>query len=263
MENITIDNSESELVTVSAIDTDGCFNGQVIAQKLNGEVLLPPDTVNLAPPTNNPYLDDYFYSLSEDKTSWTKTKKPTTLAECVPFGEVSHTTQCVRDIALRNIFQALIMQDHDNEYTLKRGNDLSWYIEKIPEKTFDELKEIKLSELASKSSNFQSYNCKDMYVTSSLSFAVNADQCSIKNMETLIELLPDDTTTTAYKIYDNSFKDLNRVELATLKAEAEANGLALYQQKFALQAKINACTTKEELEAIEIVFVMQDYSKAE
>ena len=155
------------------------------------------------------------------------------------------------------------MQDSENYKLVRNPETMSWRVEKIPEKTFEELKEIRLTELANKSSDFQSYNCKDMYVTSSLGFAVNADQCSIKNMETLIELLPDDTTTTAYKIYDNSFKDLNRVELATLKAEAEANGLALYQQKFALQAKINACTTKEELEAIEIVFVMQDYSKAE
>lgn len=255
-------NETSEVLTVACIDDDGCFKGTCVAQKINGELLLPPDAVTLDAPTQDVFGDEYFYFLSSDKKSWEKVKKPTTAEECIPFGEVSHTTHCTRDIILRQLFSVLTEQDRDNYKLVRNPETLSWKVEKIPEKTFDELKAIKLLELASKSANFQAYNCSSMYVTTSLGFKINADQCSIKNMETLISLLPDDETTTSYKIYDNTFKDVNRVQLAVMKSQAEQNGLALYQQKFALQAKINACTTKEELNAIEIVFVMQDYSKA-
>lgn len=260
--NSTFQDTGSEVIKVALIDDDGCFNGISYAQKLNGSFLMPPNSVELEPPTNDPYADEYFYSLSDSKTSWVKTKKPTNAEECIAFGKVSHTSTCVRDTILRNLFNQYVVQDHDNYRLVRDPETLSWKVEKIPEKTFDELKSIKLLELASKSANFQAYNCSSMYVTTSLGFKINADQCSIKNMETLISLLPDDETTTSYKIYDNTFKDVNRVQLAVMKSQAEQNGLALYQQKFALQAKINACTTKEELDAIEIVFVMQDYSKA-
>ncbi len=254
-------NQENTLENASVIDSDGCFENACVVQKVNGEYLLPPNVVLLAPPTEDPYKDEYLYSLSEDKTSWVKTKKPTNAEECIAFGTISHTTQCVRDTVLRDLFLKYVPVERD-KYRIVRGADLSWTVERIPEKTFDELKDDKLTELANKSANFQAYNCSSMYVTTSLGFKINADQCSIKNMETLISLLPDDETTTSYKIYDNTFKDVNRVQLAVMKSQAEQNGLALYQQKFTLQAKINACTTKEELDAIEIVFVMQDYSKA-
>lgn len=258
----TSSETSSELITLALIDEDGCFDGTIPAQKINGEILLPPKAVTLPLPASSPEESEYFYYLSQDKKSWKKIKKPTSAAECISFGEIAHTSECYRDTTLRNLFFKFVFEDQEHYRLVRDSETMSWKVEKIPEKTFDELKELKLLELSEKSSNFQAYNCKAMYVTSSLGFKVNADQCSIKNMETLISLLPDDETTTSYKLYDNSFKNLNRVELTTLKAEAEQNGLALYQQKFALQARINACTTKEELNAIEIVFVMQDYSKA-
>lgn len=129
-----------------------------------------------------------------------------------------------------------------------------------PKKSLSELKSDKLSKLHSKSSKFQSWNCSDMYIKSSLGITVNADQCSQNNIAVLIEMLPDNEKTTSFKLFDNSFKDLNRVELQTLLSECHKNGLALYQQKFAIQAEIVKATTKEELDAIVIDFVNADYS---
>ena len=129
-----------------------------------------------------------------------------------------------------------------------------------PKKSLSELKSDKLSKLHSESSKFQSWNCSDMYIKSSLGITVNADQCSQNNIAVLIEMLPDDEKTTSFKLFDNSFKDLNRVELQTLLSECHKNGLALYQQKFAIQAEIVKATTKEELDAIVIDFVNADYS---
>ncbi len=90
---------------------------------------------------------------------------------------------------------------------------------------------------------------------------MNADQCSQKNMEVLISLLPDDETTTTYKIYDNSFKELTKPQLKVMLSECAQNDVQLYQQKFAYQAKIKACTTIDELNAITIKFEMMDFSK--
>lgn len=259
---MAISTSDTELVTVSVIDDDGCFNGSCLVQQIGGELLLPGDAIALTPPADNPYDTEYFYHVNEDQTEWVSTKKPTTAAECVAFGTVSHTSQCARDIILRALFQSLTEADSEH-YKITRGEDLSWKVEAIPEKTIEEVRTDKLNELDRASMQYQSYNCKELYITSSLGFQANADQCSQKNMEVLISLLPDDETTTTYKIYDNTFKELNRVQLATLRTECEQNGVNLYQQKFAYQAKIKSCSTIDEIKAITIEFVMMDFSKAE
>ena len=115
-------------------------------------------------------------------------------------------------------------------------------MDKLATNTFDELKTEKLSKLHSESSKFQSWNCSDMYIKSSLGVTANADQCSQNNIAVLIKMLPDDEKTISFKLFDNSFKDLNRVELQTLLSECQKNGLAMYQQKFALQSANRKCT---------------------
>ena len=247
--------------TAYSYDEHGHYKNAVLVMNdpISGELLLPADCVSFAPDETK--LQTAWACLNDAKTEWVYTTKPTTAAECVGMS-VKHTDQCPWAHEVRALFEKLCAEDSEH-YRVVRDDDLTQTVEAIPEKTLEEVRTEKKSELDSKSSMYQQYNCKDMYVTSSLGFKINADQCSIKNMEVLIALLPDDTTTTTYKIYDNSFKELNRVQLATLKTESENNGVALYQQKFAYQAKINAATTIDELKAIEIKFVMSDYSKAE
>src|SRR5574344_1988520 len=119
------------------------------------------------------------------------------------------------EIKLNDIFQ-----DDENyleyaDYANKNGylikeleavNDVRCFqICEIAKPTFAELQNAKYETLSSVSSKYQAWNCSDMYVTSSLGFKVNADQCSQNNISILINLL-EDTATTSFKVYDNSFK---------------------------------------------------------
>lgn len=133
MENKT----SSVLVERSAVDSDGYFVGKVTVQKVGDEILLPPNVVDLAAPAENVWTDAYFYKLSEDKSQWVAVKKPTTAAECVDFGTVSHTSESMRDKCLRDLFQSLTMADMEH-YRVDRGDDLSWTVVAIPEKTAEE-----------------------------------------------------------------------------------------------------------------------------
>ena len=60
-------------------------------------------------------------------------------------------------------------------------------IKKPKEPTLEELRERKLNELSSKASRFEQTENKDMFVTSSLGFRVNADPKAKRNIDTLIE----------------------------------------------------------------------------
>ena len=167
-----------------------------------------------------------------------------------------------------------VFQD-DEEYSARAEYaNINWYLIKeieavndvrrfqiceIAKPTFAELQNAKYETLSSVSSKYQAWNWSDMYVTSSLGFKVNADQCSQNNISVLIGLL-DDESTTSFKLYDNTFKVLNKSQLQTLLKECQQNSLALYQQKFEIQAEIAKATTKEELDAIVIDFVNADYS---
>ena len=176
----------------------------------------------------------------------------------------------MNDYNLGDIFQddeeysARAEYANKNGYIIKEIDSLNgirqFQITDYPKPTFEELKQTKLLELSNMSAKYQSWNCDEMYITSSLGMKINADQCSQNNIAVLIELLPTDETTTSFKIYDNTFKVLNKSQLQTLLKECQQNGLALYQQKFAIQAEIAKATTKEELDAIVIDFVNADYS---
>lgn len=128
--------------------------------------------------------------------------------------------------------------------------------------TLDDQKAAKAEQVNSAFADLQAYNCSKCFVTSSLGFTVNADACSANNIQSLIDMLPDDTTTTTFKIYDNTFKSLAKPALKTLLLECKQNGLALYQQKFALLSEIQSAVSKKDLDAIGIAFSMADYSTA-
>ena len=132
-----------------------------------------------------------------------------------------------------------------------------------PEKTLEELKAEKLEALTAYAGQFDQYKCDDMYVTSSIGgYKFNADIRSQTNMQGSIDVLADDATA-LYKDYDNEFRTMTKADLAVLKSECLQNGQYLYQQKWTLQTKINACTSKEELDAIEIKFGMLEFNHAD
>lgn len=111
-------------------DADGYYEGLCTVMKGDG-IGLPDHVVDAAAPEDP---EHYFYKLTADRAGWTPEKKPATAAECVAVGVVSHTSQTARCAALRDLFQKLT--DGSTEYRVKRGEeDLSWTVEKIPEKT--------------------------------------------------------------------------------------------------------------------------------
>ena len=128
-----------------------------------------------------------------------------------------------------------------------------------PKKTLDELKSEKLESLSDYANQFDQYKCDKMYVISSVGgYKFNSDIRSQTNIQGLIDMMTDETT--LYRDYDNVFRTLTKAELTTLKNECLLNGQHLYQQKWDLQSKINACKSVEELDAIEIKFEMLDFS---
>lgn len=208
------------------------------------------------------------YWFKFDGTAWVPEKIPTAVEDIIglsvhvaPDDPMQEDDTPQHEKLLRSIILRILADTDDAKTVIADG--MLTVVAVTEEDKLNDAKAVKLQELSEKASAYQSYNCKEMYITSSLGFQVNADQCSQKNMEVLISLLPDDETTTTYKIYDNTFKELNRVQLATLRNECEQNGVNLYQQKFAYQAKIKACTTIEEIKAITIEFTMMDFSKSE
>lgn len=118
----------------------------------------------------------------------------------------------------------------------------------------------KLAELSSVAHSYAQYKCPiDMYITSSTGFKVDADVCSQTNMQGLILMLQPEQTC-QYKDFNNEFQTVSREQLETMVGECKQNGLSLYNQKFKFEAQINACTSLEELDAIEIKFEMLDFT---
>ena len=126
------------------------------------------------------------------------------------------------------------------------------------EKTIDELKAEKLAELTAITSKFDNQLVNtDMIIKSSLGFTINADLRSQNNLRGLISVGIEPVN---FVTADNSVQSLTLEQLNVLLTECALNGQSLYLQKWGYQAQINACTTKEELEAITFEFKMKDFS---
>ncbi|MGJ1079109.1 hypothetical protein ACR77U_13795, partial [Enterococcus faecium] len=65
----------------------------------------------------------------------------------------------------------------------------------------------------------------------------------------------------AFRDHDNGDHSLTLDNLRTLLKEAQMNGAMLYQQKWAMQAKIESAKSLKALKAVEIKFTMADFSK--
>lgn len=127
-----------------------------------------------------------------------------------------------------------------------------------PSQPLEELKEKKLDELTAAGHQFDNQLVNEnMIINSSLGFKANADLRSQNNINGLIAANKEPVT---YVDSQNAVHTLTLAQLNTLLAECIENGQYLYQQKWAYRAKINACTTKEELAAITFEFKMKDFS---
>ena len=126
------------------------------------------------------------------------------------------------------------------------------------EKTLDELKSEKLSELASVTSKFDNQLVNtDMIIKSSLGFKVNADLRSQLNIRRLISI---GTEPVSFIVADNTTVDLSLAQLNILISECEENMQHLFDLKQSYKKQTVDATTKEELDAINLQFIMKDYS---
>ena len=163
---------------------------------------------------------------------------------------------------------------NDNEYSKRAQwcNEHGYFIQEIEplnnvrrfqicmpaEKTLEELKADKLSELASITSHFDNQLVNaDMIINSSLGFKVNADLRSQNNLRGLIAVGVEPVN---FLAADNSVQSLTLEQLNVLLNECALNGQSLYLQKWEYKAQIENAQTKEELEAIELKFTMKDFA---
>ena len=125
------------------------------------------------------------------------------------------------------------------------------------EKTLDELKSDKLSELTSITSKFDNQLVNtDMIIKSSLGFKVNADLRSQLNIHRLISIGAEPVS---FIIADNTTVDLSLAQLNILINECEENMQYLFDLKQSYKKQIADATTKEELDAIDLQFPMKEF----
>ena len=125
----------SDFKTAYRFDDAGYFEHELSVQVIDGEALMPP-SATLLPPWGDAKPDDkVFYRFGGE--GWVTEPKPTCAADLVGV-VVSHQSQTPRDIEMRSLIQKFSQEEG---YREKRGEDLSWSVEKIPEKTEAEKRE--------------------------------------------------------------------------------------------------------------------------
>lgn len=125
----------SEFKTAYRFDDAGYFEHELSVQVIDGEALMPPSATLLPPWGDAKPGDKVFYRF--DGESWKSEAKPTCAAECVGV-VISHTTITPHDEEMRELIRRFAQEEG---YREKRGEDLSWSVEKIPEKTEAEKRE--------------------------------------------------------------------------------------------------------------------------
>lgn len=125
----------SDFKTAYRFDDAGYFEHELSVQVIDGEALMPPSTTVLCPWGEGAKDDKVFYRFSDGK--WGTEAKPTCAADLVGV-VVSHQSQTPRDIEMRSLIQKFSQEEG---YRERRVENLSWAVEKIPEKTEAEKRE--------------------------------------------------------------------------------------------------------------------------
>ncbi|WAW06074.1 DUF4376 domain-containing protein [Oxalobacter formigenes] len=125
----------------------------------------------------------------------------------------------------------------------------------LPEQTLEEAKAARLAKL---NTAFASAS-ENAHCLSSAGFEINADEIANRNIEGLVLVLVEGEST-LFRVYDNSFHEVSKEQLETMRKEIVVNSQRLYRIKWQLEAAIETAETVEELEAIAITFdtVTQD-----
>ena len=133
-----------------------------------------------------------------------------------------------------------------DEDQIEQGHDGTWY-EKghAPQRPLEEARTEKLAELeAAFNTASQKAHC-----ASSAGFEIDADEIANRNIEGLVLVMQPEETT-LFRAYDNTFHEVTREQLETMRKEIVVNSQYLYQAKWTMEARIKAAETTGELEAI-------------
>lgn len=238
---------------VYLVDEAGYLSDEFPAQKNRkrpGEYLLPPDAI-LTPPNKQ---EGYWPKWNKENKTWSYEKIPTCAEDFLNYPPISHKSQSPRDIKYRALIDKF--KDQDENIILKRGEeDLSWYMERKPEKTLEELRTEKLEELTSKHSQAES----TANVESSLGFTIDANETANRNLEGLVTVMTDDETR-YFCDYNNEMHPVNKADCQTMRAEVIANCHNLYSQKWLMRDQIEKAESKEALEKIQIEFQQTSFA---
>lgn len=123
----------------------------------------------------------------------------------------------------------------------------------LPEQTLEEVKAAKLAELnaafttASETAHFMS----------SAGFKINADETANRNIEGLVLVLKPEEST-LFRAYDNSFHEVTKEQLETMRKEIVVNSQRLYGIKWQIESAIDATQKVDDLNAIDITFETTD-----
>lgn len=109
------------------VDEDGYFEGE--KQIGVGEGLFLSDDVVETPLPEGIDLTKSFARWTG--AEWVEEAKPTTPADCVALGPVSHQSTTARCNELRKLYEELTKGSED--YRLERGENLEWIVVEIPQ----------------------------------------------------------------------------------------------------------------------------------
>lgn len=242
------------------VDEDGYFEG-VCSVQMGGGISLPANVAEAAVPEDT---EHFFYKLNATRDGFDAEKKPTTAAECVALGPVDHYKQTDRMNALRALYQKLVEADN-TKFQIARGDNLEWKVEAIPEKTVEEVRTEKTSEL---DAAFNSWYTDGATMKSSLGFEADSDSRAMQDVNGLVTAAESsaafvDTESGGGLIFMDANNVGHQVSLDQLKAlqlEIIQAGQAAYQEKWKLRDAIEKAKTKEELGKIVIAFHPVDFS---
>lgn len=133
-----------------------------------------------------------------------------------------------------------------DEDQIEQGHDGTWY-EKghAPQRPLEEARTEKLAELEAA---FDTASHK-AHCTSSVGFEIDADETANRNIEGLVLVMQPEETT-LFRAYDNTFHEVTREQLETMRKEIVVNSQYLYQAKWTMEARIKAAETTEALKII-------------
>ena len=124
------------------------------------------------------------------------------------------------------------------------------FIHNTPEPVLPSIDQVKENKQLDLNNVFDTAS-KNAHLMSSLGFEINADEIANRNIEGLA-LVMSDTETTMFCDYNNEFHTLTKQQLENLRKEIVYNSQRLYQKKWLLREQINAATTLEALNDIDI-----------